>query len=180
VPENFNGYFEVYGPQGPDVRDPTFVRTMVFFPTREILRGGKGRGIFSFNAAGLNGLAQLANGSFSDDDDTGPDDTEPGTGLAVLTALDCQGTLAAKTTYNIETPASQTDGVTQGFYTLMQLPNPDTTETDTSGTGGYTNLNPGPVLFSSTNNALGRRTTPDSGAPAFIRAGWYTQVYVSP
>jgi hypothetical protein len=168
VPQKFDGYFEVYGPLGADVEDPEFVRILVYLPSREIVRGGKGRGVFGFSEAALEGLARFVGASF--------DKTK---GLAVLTALDCQGNFVPNLTFNLITDSAKTTE-TKSFYTFMTIPSPDAKATDNTGTGGFTNLNPGVVSFSAFANDLNDLITTAQGTSAFTRAGWYTQVYVSP
>jgi hypothetical protein len=169
VPQSFNGYFEVYGPLGPDVDDPNFVRILVYMPPREIVRGGKDRGVFGFSKQSLSDLATFIDASFND-----------ATGLVVLSALNCQANLVPNVTFELVTESARTGNETKRFYTYETLPSKDATQTDGSGTGGFTNLQPGVVAFSATANDIQTTFTPSQGAGAFTRAGWYTQVYVSP
>lgn len=169
IPRDFNGYFEVYGPQGPDVDDPTFLRIIVYMPAREIGRGGKGRGVFAFNKESIDGLAALIGATFN-----------PDTGLVVLSSLNCAGDLAPNVTFGLVTETARTKDATKSFYTFGTLPSPDAAATDATGTGGFTNLKEGTVAFSATANDITTTFTPPQGAYAYARAGWYTQVYVSP
>jgi hypothetical protein len=166
VPQNFNGYFEVYGPQGPDIDDPDFVRSLVFAPPREIVRGGKGRGVFVFTRETVGSLAQLVGASF-----------DSNSGLAIMLALDCTGRLAPNISFDLTSDVSRTPN-TKLFYTYMTLPTSDATATDLSGTGGLTNLNEGPLTISATINPLEKPLV--DRADAFVRKGWITHLYVSP
>jgi hypothetical protein len=173
VPQDFNGYFEVYGPMGPDVEDPNFVRILVYMPPREIIRGDRGndsRGVFGFSLEAIQSLAVFVGAAFDSD-----------TGLAVLTALNCAGTAVPSTTFALASESAKTEK-TKSFYTFENIPSLDAKETDVAGTGGFTNLVPGPVSFLATANDNGtpRSLTTAQGTSAFTRAGWYTQVYVSP
>lgn len=167
IPQDFDGYFEVYGPQGPDVDDPDLVRTLVFVPPREIVRGGSGRGVYGFSLPSTQGLAEFVGASFDSD-----------TGLAIMVALGCKGDLAPNVIYKLLTESSNTPGKTKLFYTLEGLPTLDTTQTDRSGTGGLTNLREGPLTLSATIDS--RNEPVVDRADAFVRKGWISHLYVSP
>ena len=171
VPQNFDGFLEVFGPQGPAVDDPGFVRMLVFLPPREIVRGAQGRGVLVFDRATMNTLSQLGSSISSGFDNQ--------TGLVVMTALTCASQLTAGVSYDLKNPSLSTS--TKPFYTINRIPLQSASETDGSGTGGFTNVTPGPVQLGATLNSPQQRPiTAAGGTLAYVRAGWYTQVYVAP
>lgn len=167
VSQDFNGYFEVYGPQGPDVDDPNFVRTLVYFPPRDIVRGG-GRRVTRFNQDEVSALTALVGGSFDDE-----------TSLLLATAIDCTGEPASDISFDLVTSPSETLQ-TRSFYLFNGLPTLDATETGASGSFGLTNLNPGPLAISALLNPRQQLVTSSQGTTAFARGGWVTALYVSP
>jgi hypothetical protein len=184
VAGNFNGFLQVYGPQGPDVDDPDFVRLMVYLPTREILRGAQGRGVLVFNTELIKTLAVLGGGTFeSNSSEVGGPKSD--NGLILLTTLNCSepSTTAAGVSYQL-LGDQRIEGKTSGFYTVGQagqnLPSTVNTETDGGGAGGFTNVKEGLALVTAKLNPLSRFISKESGTAVFVRAGWYTQVYVAP
>jgi hypothetical protein len=175
VAENFDGYFEVYNGNAAKkedlVGDPDFVPMLVFFPAREIVRKTEGRGVLVFTQDRINTLAALGSvesGTFDDK-----------TGLIVMSALTCGGVLTPGVSYELKS-ANVTPN-TQPFYTVMNIPILTVNETDGSGTGGFTTVKPGLVQLGATLNSLQRSLTPPKvGVGVFVRAGWYTQVFVAP
>jgi hypothetical protein len=167
VPQNFDGYFEVYGPQGPDVDDPNFVRSLVFVPPREIVRGGKGRRGLGFSLDATQSLAEFVGASFDSD-----------SGLVLMWALDCKGDPVPTVIYKLLTESSMIVGKTKQFYAFENIPSPDATETDAAGLGGLTNLREGPMTVSATINS--RNEPLVDRADAFVRNGWISNLYVSP
>lgn len=171
VPSYLPFYFEVYGPKGPNVDDPDFVRMLVFFSPREIARGAAGREISVYDRNLMSTLTTLGGGSFNDE-----------TGLATLVALDCQGTPATQVVFGNRTAGLAT-GQTSQFYTVDSIPTTTVDRTDSSGGGGFTNLLPGRATFLAQVFVKEAQLSPlfdEAGAYAFVRAGWYTQVYISP
>ncbi|MCU0684142.1 MAG: hypothetical protein MUF34_18190 [Polyangiaceae bacterium] len=183
VPEDFTGFLQVYGPKGPDVDDPTFVRVMVYFPTREVLRGARDRRILVFSTAVMRSLAQLGGGTFEPDTSAPGDLPTADNGLVLLTTLDCDSKPAARISYELLGDSQRTEQ-TSRFYMLgspgVNLPSTIPIETDASGGGGFTNVKAGLAVFSAKLNTLDRFVTKDTGTAAFVRPGWYTQVYISP
>ena len=170
VAQDFDGFLEVYGPKGRNEADPAFVRMLVFLPPREIVRGAANRGVLIFDQARMSSLSAL--GSPRSDPFTTM------TGLIVMTALTCEGGLAGGVSYELKTPNATPN--TQPFYTVNRIPLLSVTETDASGTGGFTSVQQRLVQLGATLNSQQRSITPDVGVGAYVRAGWYTQVYVAP
>jgi hypothetical protein len=168
VPQNFDGYLEVFDKDSRLDYNPKFIRSLVFFPTREVIRGAVGRGIFVLDENTVETLAALVGGTF--------DQT---TGIVALSTLNCESAVAPGVSYGIPN-MSITTPLTKGFYTFDTLPTQGLTETDKSGLGGYTNITAGPAAFTATLNAQQRLITDESGTGVFVRAGWYTQVHISP
>jgi hypothetical protein len=182
VPESFTGYLQVYGPKGPDVDDPDFVRMMVYLPTREVLRGAQGLGFLVFGRELMRGLASLGGGTFE------PDTSRPGeppsdNGLVLLTTLDCNSKPAAGVSYELLGETQRTEK-TSRFYTIgppgQNLPSTVNTETDAGGGGGFTNVKAGLAVFTAKLNTQDRFVTKEAGTGVFVRPGWYTQVYIAP
>jgi hypothetical protein len=175
VAENFDGYFEVYDGNVAEKEDavgvPDFVPMLVFFPPREILRKTEGRGVLVFAQERINTLAALGSAESGTFDDK--------TGLVITSALTCEGRLAAGVSFELKTPNVTPNA--QPFYTIGNLPILTVGETDGSGTGGFTTVKPGLVQLGATLNSLQRSLTPPKvGVGVFVRAGWYTQLFVSP
>ncbi len=71
---------------------------------------------------------------------------QPERGIVLLSALNCQGTAAAKVAFSSDV----SDAATKPFYVEGGLPNPALDATDTSGFGGFLNIQAGAVTITGT------------------------------
>jgi hypothetical protein len=167
LPQNFDGFFEVRSTD-PDPAT-AFVPELGFLPAREIMRGAVGRGLLVFTRGEIGQFTALSGGSF--------DPTAPGSGVLITTALNCDHRSAPGVAFALTSPGQAT-AQTRSFYFNQGLPNPNATQTDTSGVFGLTNLLAGTVTVSGSIVASQEPLAPN--AAATVRDGWITILYASP